>query len=119
MVTTITGTVDYTEAIPPPYTTTVTATTTVFAKRKRDALPQPTAAAVLRRDASVASQVSAVVQSAAFGSYDPSVMTQWAPEVSSVCACLNLGPLTTVTVTSAAAASVSIQPFPKACANCF
>jgi hypothetical protein len=115
MVTTITGTVDITEAIPVPFTATVTATTTVFVARKRNAQPEPTVPAVLRRDASVASQVSAVVQSAAFGSYDPSVMTQWAPEVSSACACLNLGPLTTVTVTSSGVARVSPASYLEAC----
>lgn len=113
MFTAITGTVDYTEAIPLPYTVTVTATSTVFEKRKRQAHPEPSEPAVLRRDASVASQVSAVVLSAAFGSYDPNVMTQWAPQVSSVCACLNLGPLTTVTITTAASATVCLQALPK------
>lgn len=109
MVTTITGTASYTEMVAIPYT--ATATTTVFEKRKRNAnpAPEPTAHVVLSRDTNVASQVSAVVQSAAFGSYDPKVMTLWAPQVSSACACLNLGPLTTVTVTTQADATVSLQ----------
>jgi hypothetical protein len=113
MVTTITGTVDYTETVTIPYTAmvTATATTTMVEKRKRDAnpAPEPTGLAVLRRGTNVADQVSVVLQGAAQGSYDPNVLTQWGPQISSACNCLNLGPLTTVTVTSQAEATVSLR----------
>lgn len=90
----VTNVVQYTDV------STSTVTAGAYFKHKRDA-PAPTPAA----NAAWSGETAGFGQ--ATQDWNPEMIAAWAPEISSACKCLNLGPTYTSTVTSTGDASVS------------
>jgi hypothetical protein len=84
------------------YTSTQTVTATLYQKQRRfaDLMPRVTNKPKVRREDLSQMVDMALQQIDGIETYDPSVLAEFGPQISSACTCLQLGPAFTDTVTA-------------------